>query len=311
MNERTKALLTDMLHACTHVQAIVAGRHRNELASDLTLAPAIERKITIIGEALAQAVKAEPALKDTIPDARQIIGMRNILIHNYSAVNPDDLWTAATSSVPALLKHLGAVMAARVLEYDRKGFEEHYAKGFKPWDSGEVDAELLRVLNAGQLSGKTVLEIGCGTGTNAIEFARRGYDVVACDFVAQAIDEARKKASAASVKIDFRVADVLHDDLGGPYDVIFDRGVYHGLRHNLKKFQAAMEKVSRKGTRFFVLAGNAKEQTKEMGPPRVHEHEFRAELGGLFDILEVREFRFGTDKEDFRPLGWAILMERK
>ncbi|HYF52281.1 MAG TPA: class I SAM-dependent methyltransferase [Planctomycetota bacterium] len=198
------------------------------------------------------------------------------------------------------------------LTYERKGFEEHYAQGFIPWDSGEVDPELKRLLDAGQLPGKTVLEIGCGTGTNAIEFARRGFDVIAVDFVAQAVDEARKKAAAAKVKIDLRVADVLHDDLGGPYDVIFDRGVYHGLRSvHMKKFQQVLEKVTRKGSRFLVLAGNAKEENKGMGPPRVHEHEFRSELGGLFNFLEVREFRFGTNKEDFRPLGWSILMERK
>jgi len=196
--------------------------------------------------------------------------------------------------------------------YECKGFEDHYVKGFKPWDSGEVDPELKRLLDAGQLPGKTVLEIGCGTGTNAVEFAGRGYEIVAVDFVAQAVGEARKKAEGAGVKIDLRVADVLSDDLGGPYDVIFDRGVYHGLRGaSLKKLQKMLEKVTRKGTRYLALAGNANEQTKEMGPPRVHEHEFRAELGGLFDFIDVREFRFGTDKEDFRPLGWVILMERK
>ena len=198
------------------------------------------------------------------------------------------------------------------MDYGHKGFEEHYAKGFTPWDSGEVDAELKRLLDAGQLPGKSVLEIGCGTGTNAIEFARRGYDVTAVDFVKQAVDAAIAKAAAAKVKVTFKQADVLKDDLGGPYDILFDRGVYHGLRlADLTGFQKMLEKVTRKGSRVLILAGNAKEESKEMGPPRVHEHEFRSELGALCDFLEVREFRFGTDKEEFRPLGWAILLQRK
>jgi SAM-dependent methyltransferase len=197
------------------------------------------------------------------------------------------------------------------MDYDQGMFSKAYATNQKPWDSGEVSIELTRVLDAGQLPGKTLLEIGCGTGTNAIELARRGYDVTAVDFVPQAVDAAREKAKAAKATIKFSVADALKDDLGGPYDVLFDRGVYHSLRKlDLKKLQQVLEKITRKGTRWLTLAGNAKETT-EYGPPRVSEEEFRAELGGLFNFIDIREFRFGTDKEDFRPLGWAILMERK
>jgi hypothetical protein len=43
----------------------------------------------------------------------------------------------------------------------------------------------------------------------------------------------------------------------------------------------------------------------------VSEQEIRAELGPLFDILDLREFRFTTNQDGFRPLGWSILMRRK
>ena len=58
------------------------------------------------------------------------------------------------------------------------------------------------------------------------------------------------------------------------------------------------------------LAGNAKEDT-DPGPPVVSEADIGAELGSLFDIVELREFRFTRNKSDFRPLGWSILMRRK
>ena len=152
-------------------------------------------------------------------------------------------------------------------------FADDYKRGETPWDSGIADAELLRVLDSGQLKGKTLLEIGCGTGTNAVELARRGFDVVAIDTVAQAVEAARKKAAAANVKIDFRVGDALSAELGGPYDVVFDCGVYHYLRRiDIAKYQALLRRATRSGSLYFSLAGNAKEQT-EYGPPRVHEHE--------------------------------------
>ena len=191
-------------------------------------------------------------------------------------------------------------------------FAERYAQGKTPWDSGQPSAELLRVLDAGKISGKTALEIGCGTGTNALELARRGFEVTALDYVEQAIQAARKKASHAKLKIDFRAADVLKDDLGGPYDMLFDRGVYHHLRlEHLQAFQKVLERVTQRGSWWLSLAGNAKEKIEGDGPPVVHDHEIRADLGPLFDIVELREFRFSTGQSDFRPLGWSILMRRR
>ena len=190
-------------------------------------------------------------------------------------------------------------------------FAERYARGEIPWDCGQASEELIRVLDAGALTGKTVLEIGCGTGTNAIELARRGFEVTAVDYVEQPVQAARAKARAEKVKMDFRVADVLKDDVGGPYDILFDRGVYHHLRTvDQKALQNFLKRVTRSGSWWLSLAGNAKEKV-DPGPPVVHEHEIRAELGPLFDIVELREFRFTTNKSDFRPLAWSILMRRK
>ena len=123
-------------------------------------------------------------------------------------------------------------------------FTDRYLRGETPWDSGQPSEELLRVLGEGKLTGKTVLEYGCGTGTNAVELARRGFLVVAVDIAEPAIRIARDKARAADVTVDFRVADVLKDDLGGPYDILFDRGVYHCVRTiDLKRFQKFLRKI--------------------------------------------------------------------
>jgi len=199
----------------------------------------------------------------------------------------------------------------RLLSARAFDFSACYARNETPWDSGRPCPELLRVLNSGQLSGKTVLEIGCGTGTNAIELARRGFKVTAIDPVPQAIEAAREKAAQSGIAVDFRVADAIKDDLGGPYDILFDRGVYHFLRRvDVAAFQVMAQRVTRPGSFYFSLSGNAKEQT-EYGPPRVHEHELRAELGTLFDVVELRETQFDTNSPDFRPLAWAALMRRK
>ena len=194
---------------------------------------------------------------------------------------------------------------------ERFDFSERYAKGETPWDSGRPSSELLRALDSGKLKGKTALEIGCGSGLNAIELARRGFQVTAVDLVEQPVQVARARAREAKLKMDFRVADVLKDDLGGPYDLLFDRGVYHVLRLiDLKGFQKVLKRVTRPGSLWLSLSGNANEKETEEGPPVVKEEEIRAELEPLFDILELREFRFDTNQNDFRPLAWAVLARR-
>lgn len=194
---------------------------------------------------------------------------------------------------------------------EKVDFAERYASGKTPWDSGKPCEELLRVLSAHNFMGSSVLEFGCGTGTNAVELARRGYQVTAVDVVEQAIKIARDKARAAAVDVDFRVVDVLKERLDGTYDMLFDRGVYHCLRTvDLNVFQEFLKNTTRIGSWWLSLAGNAKEDT-DPGPPVVSEQEIRSELGALFDIIELREFRFTTNDNGFRPLGWSILMRRK
>ena len=194
---------------------------------------------------------------------------------------------------------------------DQDHFTQAYARGSPPWDRGRPDRELIRVLDAGLLPGRTVLEFGCGYGDNAIELARRAYKVTAVDFVAQAVEEARRRAQAAKVTVDFRCADVVALEFKRRFDVLFDRGCYHHLRRaDLAGFQGMLRRVTRAGTRWFCLAGNAKQQT-DVGPPRVHEHEIRAELEPLFEILDLRDVEVHNERPGACVLFWAILLQRR
>lgn len=191
-----------------------------------------------------------------------------------------------------------------------KAIRECYAAGTTPWDSGRPSSEVVKTVEEGGLPGKHLLELGCGTGTNAVELARRGYRVTAVDLVPEAVEKGRAKAQAAHVNVDFRVGDLTRIDLGGPYESVLDLGVYHGIRNrDLEGFLAALTRVSRKGTRWLSLAGNAKE-IREAGPPVVSEGDIRRELEPLFEILRLREFRFDL-APDFQPLAWSILLARR
>src|ERR1700681_4661192 len=73
-------------------------------------------------------------------------------------------------------------------------FNERYRGGETPWDTGISPPELLEALeNPPEGLPRRMLDIGCGSGTNCLTLARRGWHTVGTDFAPLAIDTARQK----------------------------------------------------------------------------------------------------------------------
>jgi SAM-dependent methyltransferase len=203
------------------------------------------------------------------------------------------------------------------MPHEPVNWDERYTTRNTPWDSGVPSQELQRVLAEGWFGPCAMLEIGCGTGTNAIWLAQQGFQVTALDVSAVAIAQARPKAEAAGVCVRFEIADVLKvPEVGGPFAFVFDRGVYHHLRSvDLAAFQRALQRYTRRGSYYLSLAGNANDpDPPENGPPTVRAEEILAELGPLFDIVQLREFHFHgvvIGGKPVKPLGWSILLRRR
>jgi SAM-dependent methyltransferase len=191
-------------------------------------------------------------------------------------------------------------------------WNNRYREGDTPWDSGLRSRELARVLKDEGITVGRTLELGCGTGTNAFYLAQHGFDVTAVDLSATALEVARTKAKEADRQITFIEADVCSLAWRGePFDFLFDRGCYHSVRKvDLPGFLETLRKVTRPGTQYLSLVGNANEQSAD-GPPRLYEHEVRADFGELFDFQFIREIHFEDRGGADGPLGWSCLMTRK
>src|SRR5829696_7476743 len=85
------------------------------------------------------------------------------------------------------------------------------------------------------LSGKSVLDIGCNAGFYSIEMKRRGADrVVAVDFDEQYLAQAKFAAEVLEVDIEFQKLSVYDvAKLGEKFDVVIFMGVLYHLRHPL------------------------------------------------------------------------------
>ena len=138
-------------------------------------------------------------------------------------------------------------------------WNERYATGDTPWDSGRPSDELKRILREGWVRSCRTLELGCGTGSNAVFLAQQGFEVTAVDTVAQAIEQAKAKAAQAGVDIQFLQSDAFGlPDLGPAFAFVFDRGLYHILRNNdLERFVEALRRVTEPGSVYLTLTGNA------------------------------------------------------
>lgn len=191
-------------------------------------------------------------------------------------------------------------------------WDNRYETGDAPWDTGRPSQELVAAVDGGVVQPCRAIELGCGTGTNAVYLAQRGFSVTAVDVSSVAIELARQRAHGAHVAVNFLVDHVC--DLQSPlepFEFLFDRGCYHCARRvDLPGFLKTLERVAKPGAKYLLLAGNANEQT-EFGPPRVHEQEIRDELGGLFNVDSIRSFRFEDPGGAEGPLGWSCLLTRR
>jgi uncharacterized protein with HEPN domain len=106
MAKRTdEASILDILYAADMVATYLKRVSRKKFDRDPMLRDAVARQIGIIGEA---AANLSPGFKDAHPDQpwRQIIAMRNLVVHAYWDIDFDVVWQAAREDVPALAEYL-------------------------------------------------------------------------------------------------------------------------------------------------------------------------------------------------------------
>jgi SAM-dependent methyltransferase len=154
------------------------------------------------------------------------------------------------------------------------------------------------------------LEIGSGTGTNAIWLAEHGFDVLGLDVSTLAVDEARTKAGARP-RVRFEVRDFVTDPVTGPFDFVFDRGTWHVFDEpeDRARFAAHVAAALTPEGRWLSLIGSTEGGDRESGPPRRSARDVAEALEPVLEILELRTFDFVL------PAGvanaWACVSRRR
>jgi len=109
---RDPAYLWDMQDAAASIRQFAAGVTFEEYARNPMIRSAVERQLEILGEA-ARRVSQE--FKETHPEVpwRRIVGLRNLLAHEYGDIQHERVWQIISGSIPSLIDQLRPLVPPR------------------------------------------------------------------------------------------------------------------------------------------------------------------------------------------------------
>jgi cyclopropane fatty-acyl-phospholipid synthase-like methyltransferase len=186
------------------------------------------------------------------------------------------------------------------------GFEAAYQAGTAPWDIGRPQPELVRLAEDGEIVGE-VLDVGCGTGENALHLASLGRRVWGVDASPTAIARATEKAAARglSARTTFRVADAFEvRKLRHRFETAIDCGLLHVFdRADRRRYAQSLTEVLSSGSTLHVLCFSDAEPPGP-GPFRLEEYDLREAFRSLFTLTRIREARFEHHLEGGAAKAW-------
>jgi 2-polyprenyl-3-methyl-5-hydroxy-6-metoxy-1,4-benzoquinol methylase len=192
-------------------------------------------------------------------------------------------------------------------------FREAYEEGSAPWDIGKPDFNLVQTVTTTPIAPCKALEIGCGTGDNAIWLSQQNFTVVGVDSAEIAIEKAREKAAQANVTCSFAVRNILKDHVdGAPFGFALDRGCFHTIRSSKdrRRFAEHVHGLLEEGGLWLSLIGNADEQRLTEGPPKRTARDIVSGVEPYFEILSLVSSHFET-LLPAPPRAWVCLMRKR
>ncbi len=110
MKRDDRFYLAEIANACDEIATVLRPITKQQFLSDLVVQGFVLNRLTIIGEA---ASNISDATRNRSPEIawKAIIGMRNIVVHQYFAIDWLIVWDTATLDAPTLRRQLDGIMS--------------------------------------------------------------------------------------------------------------------------------------------------------------------------------------------------------
>lgn len=190
-----------------------------------------------------------------------------------------------------------------------------YRVGFTPWDQDHVPAELSALVEGPTaLAPGRALDVGCGTGTQAVYLAEHGWQVTGVDAVERALAQARRRAGDKGVEVRWVAGDVASLStlgLGDGFNLVHDRGCFHDLSDAARDgYMRGVRELAASGATLLLLAFARRE--RGIGPSGASEEEIQRRFREGWDLVSVQSDSGPTPPGPMRrvPRIWYRLRRR-
>lgn len=190
-------------------------------------------------------------------------------------------------------------------------FEAHYAGApGAGWEIGRPQRHFVELVEAGFFQG-SVLDVGCGSGDNALRLAEAGFATTGVDAAPSGVALARRKAEERGLDVRFVVGDVLAlQTLGQTFDRVLDAGLFHCFsEQDRPALAASLHAALRPGGRYAMLCFSD-EQPGTSGPLRITEDVIRRTFAEGWRIDDLTRTRLDVAFDEDGAHAWRALLTR-
>jgi SAM-dependent methyltransferase len=185
------------------------------------------------------------------------------------------------------------------------------ADGPAPWDVGAPQPAIVRLASAGRFVGP-LLDVGCGTGENALHIASLGVPVLGVDVARTAVTLAREKAAGRGLAAEFAVADALQlHRLARTFATVLDCGLFHTFEgeERTRYAESLASVTARAGTLYLLCFSDV---GADLGPHPVSQDDLRAAFSDErgWRVASIEADRTATRFHDAGAPAWLATIER-
>lgn len=155
-----------------------------------------------------------------------------------------------------------------------------------PWEIERPQPAIVELADSGALAGR-VLDVGCGTGEQALHLAGAGYAVTGVDLSVRAIERAAAKAGD-DLDVEFLAADLFAYEPAVPFDTVLDCLLLHNFDGEMRaRYVDHLDRLVAPDGRLFVLCFSDRADP-DIGPATFAPGDLEALFGDGWAVRDVR-----------------------